>query len=75
MAVFPPNGSKHIPLLTNGILQKNKGKDIELGELLWFFGVVPLNTGVDFGQRHELWNAHLLFLYIPSHQFRICTGI
>jgi Transposase IS4 len=57
MAAFLPNALKHILLLTNTSLQKNKGKEIEWGELLWFFGVVLLITRFDFGQRHELWNV------------------
>jgi hypothetical protein len=49
MAAFLPNALKCILLLTNKNLRKNKGKEIELGELLWFFGVVLLITRFDFG--------------------------
>jgi hypothetical protein len=38
MAAFPPNGLKSILILTTKKVQNNKGKEIELGELLWFFG-------------------------------------
>jgi Transposase IS4 len=73
MGAFPPNALKRILLLTNKSLQKNEGKEIELGELFWFFGVVLLIARFDFGQRHELWNVQSPFKYIPSPQFRICT--
>jgi Transposase IS4 len=54
------NALKHILLLTNKSLQKNEGKEIELGELLQFFGVVLLITKIDFGQRHELWKCSVV---------------
>jgi Transposase IS4 len=50
MAAFPTIALKDILLLTNTSLQKNKGKEIESGELLWFFGVLLLITRFDFGQ-------------------------
>jgi Transposase IS4 len=75
MVAFPPNALKRILILTNKRLRKNEGKEIELGELLRFFGVVLLNTKFDFGQRRELWNTVLLFKYIPSPQFGIHTGM
>jgi Transposase IS4 len=75
MVAFPPNALKRILILTNKSLRKNEGKEIELGELLWFFGVVLLITKFDFGQRRELWNTVLSFKYIPSPQFGICTGM
>jgi Transposase IS4 len=75
MAVFPPNALKCILILTNKSLRKNKGKEIELGELLQFFGVVLLITRFDFGQRRKLWHSVLSFKYIPSPQFRIHTGM
>jgi hypothetical protein len=47
MAAFPPNALKCILLLTNKSLQKNRGKEIELGELLQFFRGVLLITRFD----------------------------
>jgi Transposase IS4 len=75
MVAFPPNALKHILIVTNKSLRKNKGKEIELGELLQFFGVVLLITRFDFGQRCELWNSVSSFKYIPSPQFGIHTGM
>jgi Transposase IS4 len=75
MAAFPPNALKRILILTNKSLRKNEGKEIELGELLQFFGVVLLITKFAFGQRCKLWNSVLTFKYIPSPQFGICTGM
>jgi Transposase IS4 len=75
IAAFPPNALKCILILTNKSLQKNERKEIELGEVLQFFGVVLLITRFDFGQRCELWNSVLSFKYIPSPQFGIHTGM
>jgi Transposase IS4 len=75
MVAFPPNALKRILILTNKSLRKNKGKEIELGELLRFFGVVLLITKFDFRRRRELWNTVLSFKYIPSPQFGIHTGM
>jgi Transposase IS4 len=75
MAAFPPNALKQILILTNKSLRKNEGKEIELGELLRFFGVILLITKFDFGRRRELWNTVLSFKYIPSPQFGIHTGM
>jgi hypothetical protein len=44
LAAFPPTTLKRILTLTNKSLRKNGGKEIELGELLRFFGVVLLIT-------------------------------
>jgi Transposase IS4 len=56
MVAFPPNALKQILILTNKSLRKNQGKEIELGELLQFFGVILLITKFDFEQQ-ELWNC------------------
>jgi Transposase IS4 len=75
LAAFPPNALKRILTLTNKSLCKNEGKEIKLGELLWFFGVVLLITKFDFGWRCKLWNAVSTFKYIHSPQFGIRTGM
>jgi Transposase IS4 len=46
MAAFPPTTLKRILTLTNKSLHKNGGKEIELGELSRFFGVVLLITNL-----------------------------
>jgi Transposase IS4 len=48
LAAFPPTALKRILTLTNKSLRKNGGKEIELGELLRFFGVILLITKFDF---------------------------
>jgi hypothetical protein len=40
MAAFPPNALKRILTLTNKSLRKNEGKEIELGELLLWSGLI-----------------------------------
>jgi Transposase IS4 len=75
LVAFPPTALKRILTLTNKSLRNNGGKEIELGELLRFFGVVLLITKLDFRRRCELWNTVGMFKYIPSPQFRIRTGM
>jgi Transposase IS4 len=75
LAAFPPTTLKQILTLTNKSLRKNGGKEIELGELLRFFGVILLITKFDFGRRRELWNTVSSFKYVPSPQFGIRTGM
>jgi Transposase IS4 len=75
LAAFPPTALKRILTLTNKSLRKNGGKEIELGELLRFFGVILLITKFDCGRRRELWNTVLTFKYVPSPQFGIRTGM
>jgi hypothetical protein len=75
MSVFPPNASRRIILLTNEKLRAKELEEIDLGDLLKFFGILILITKFKFGNRSSLWSSRAECRYIPAPRFGDTTGM
>ena len=67
--MFPPNALRHIVTLTNIRLGKESFDEMDIGELIRFFGTLPMMTRHEFGNRRDLWNLDSLSKCIPPPAF------
>jgi hypothetical protein len=70
MAVFPNNSMRRIIQLTNKKLRDKDIDEIDVGDLLKFFGICIVITKFEFGSRAELWSRTPSCPYIPA----VCLG-
>ena len=70
MATFPPAALKRILKLTNEKLEEAECSEMDVGDLLKFFGVLLLITRFEFGDRASLWSTTTHSPYIPA----VCMG-
>jgi hypothetical protein len=75
LSVFPPNAMKRIILLTNVKLRDNNMQEIDIGDLLKFFGIMILITRFKFGNRRDLWRVNEDCRYIPAPRIGDTTGM
>lgn len=67
--MFPPSAIRHIITLTNVRLGKDGQDDIDVGELVRFFGLILLMTRYDFSSRRDLWSTEAKSKYMASPAF------
>lgn len=70
MATMPPAALKRIIRLMNEKLNKAGLEELDVGELIKFFGVLLLITRFEFGDRASLWSTKMDNPYIPA----VCLG-
>jgi Transposase IS4 len=66
MACFPPQAMRNIIALTNKKLCEDDQQEMEMGELLKFFGVLILITQFEFNSQRDLWKPVSDNKFIPS---------
>jgi hypothetical protein len=75
MASFPTNAQRRIIHLTNRKLRTKDVDEIDVGDLLKFFGICMLITKFEFGSRSELWSRDTRCAYILVAALGESTGM
>jgi Transposase IS4 len=75
MACFPLQAMRNIIALTNKKLCEDDLQEMEMGELLKFFGILILITQFEFNSQRDLWKPVSDNKFIPSPAIGMTTGM
>ncbi len=72
LLMFPEDQLTAMLTLTNRALRKQRAPDVNMSELLKFFGLLILSTRFEFGSCAELWSTTAPSKYRPAPSFGKC---